>query len=492
MGWYLRKSMSFGGLRFNFSKSGIGLSTGIKGLRFGVGPRGSYIHAGGNGLYYRQSFGEKSNINTNSYESNYSTNDIETLTDKESSDIILKIKKNRRKFVFFPLAFIFCFIPTVGILIALVIAVLLYVLVDRKIKKTPLLYDFQKGYTDWENALNELTQCSEVSYVINDETTLWQKKIKLQFTPPKDIDTNVTVLQMKIGKTKLYFFPDRLLIYNGRKICSINYKNMLFYHYNVVMTLEGKIPADGTVVGYTWLHTRQDGFPDRRYSFNPKLPELNYSIISFASNTGLSEQKIIFSRPDTGQLLVSIINCTFCKTEYDAQRQLSMFFDEKKLEEAKEVIKNEKYVNISFLQHRLKIGYNQASEIVDILIEQNELKPDNDNEYRVVNFTNNKIFTTLDINHFYPKDITEEDLMDISPLIEKYVYPNEDDILKYACVVIILDRKVSISHLQQRLNIDYNKATEILNQLKNRKFITPSRFSDDEWDIMIFDELEIG
>ena len=318
------------------------------------------------------------------------------------------------------------------------------------------------------------------------------KKVTLQFTPPRDIDTNVTVLQMKIGKTKLYFFPDRLLIYDGRKICGINYRNMLFDHHNLVIPLDGEIPSDGTVVGYTWLHTRQDGFPDKRYSFNPKLPELKYSIISFSSNTGLSEQKIMFSKPDTGRLLVNIINFTFCKTDTGNQKQLRIFLDEKKLEEAKEIIQNEEYVNTSFLQHRLKIGYNQTSEIVDILIEQNELKPDKDNEYRVVNSKHVKTFTNLDINRFYPSDITEEDLRDIFPLIKRYIQPNEDDILKYACVVIILDCKASISHLQQRLNIDYNKAAEILNLLGDRKIIKPSLHSEDEWDILIFDGLEIG
>ena len=139
MGWYLRKSISFGGLRLNFSKSGIGFSIGMKGLRLGIGPRGSYIHAGSNGLYCRQSLREKSKIASNSFESNCSVNNIEIFSDEESSDIILKVKKNRRKFVFFPLAFVFCFIPTVGIGIAFVTAIILYILFDRKIKKAPLL-----------------------------------------------------------------------------------------------------------------------------------------------------------------------------------------------------------------------------------------------------------------------------------------------------------------------------------------------------------------
>ncbi len=54
MGFYLKKGFNFGPFRLNVSKSGIGVSVGSKGLRFGSGPRGNYVHAGRNGLYYRK------------------------------------------------------------------------------------------------------------------------------------------------------------------------------------------------------------------------------------------------------------------------------------------------------------------------------------------------------------------------------------------------------------------------------------------------------
>ena len=54
MGLYLRKSFSFGPLRLNLSKSGLGLSAGVKGARVGIGPRGTYVHGGRHGLYYRK------------------------------------------------------------------------------------------------------------------------------------------------------------------------------------------------------------------------------------------------------------------------------------------------------------------------------------------------------------------------------------------------------------------------------------------------------
>jgi DNA polymerase-3 subunit epsilon len=56
MGFYIRKSMSRGPVRLNISKSGIGFSFGIKGLRIGPGPKGTYFHAGRHGLYYRSRY----------------------------------------------------------------------------------------------------------------------------------------------------------------------------------------------------------------------------------------------------------------------------------------------------------------------------------------------------------------------------------------------------------------------------------------------------
>ncbi len=59
MGLYLRKAFRAGPIRFNLSKSGIGLSGGVKGARLGLGPRGTYVHAGRHGLYYRKSLSSR-------------------------------------------------------------------------------------------------------------------------------------------------------------------------------------------------------------------------------------------------------------------------------------------------------------------------------------------------------------------------------------------------------------------------------------------------
>lgn len=53
MGFYFRKSIRVGPLRFNLSKGGIDVSAGIPGFRVGTGPRGNYVQMGARGIYYR-------------------------------------------------------------------------------------------------------------------------------------------------------------------------------------------------------------------------------------------------------------------------------------------------------------------------------------------------------------------------------------------------------------------------------------------------------
>jgi len=51
---FIRKAFRLGSLlRLNISKSGMGVSVGVKGLRVSLGPRGNELYAGRRGLYFR-------------------------------------------------------------------------------------------------------------------------------------------------------------------------------------------------------------------------------------------------------------------------------------------------------------------------------------------------------------------------------------------------------------------------------------------------------
>lgn len=91
MGWNFRKSVNLGnGMRLNFSKSGVGISGGVKGLRVSTGPRGTRMTASipGTGIYYTKTLSSprgRTRRNTTNYSRN---NSFETNTRYQFSQIV--------------------------------------------------------------------------------------------------------------------------------------------------------------------------------------------------------------------------------------------------------------------------------------------------------------------------------------------------------------------------------------------------------------------
>jgi hypothetical protein len=58
MGFFVRKAIRLGPVRFNLAKSGVGASIGVRGLRVGQDARGrGYVFGGRGGLYFRERLG---------------------------------------------------------------------------------------------------------------------------------------------------------------------------------------------------------------------------------------------------------------------------------------------------------------------------------------------------------------------------------------------------------------------------------------------------
>ena len=80
MGFYLRKGFNFGPIRVNLSKSGLGVSAGVKGARIGVNSQGrAYVHGGRHGLYYRKNLGSVRSGGRPSGMGNYSPKSTEEI-----------------------------------------------------------------------------------------------------------------------------------------------------------------------------------------------------------------------------------------------------------------------------------------------------------------------------------------------------------------------------------------------------------------------------
>lgn len=330
MGFYFRKSVSLGGLRFNFSKSGVGVSTGIKGFRIGSGPRGNYVQMGRNGIYYKKTWenskGENKHNNTqnikkynqNNYTYKSDNEDLdeyntEEICDSSSIELVEEIKDNYNKITlkWFSLLFIFN-------IYLFILAFIIFAYLDYKRKNTIIFYDIDEEtelkLQQFYDSFDEITKCKRKWYILSKNynfdakynsgasSLVNRKDIIIANKIPKYIKTNVKIPCVPVGKQKLYFFPDKVLIIEGKKVGALSYKNLGISVINGNFIETEMKPWDGTVVDYTYKYVNKSGGPDIRFANNPRYPIMSYSYINFYGDNGFNEC-IMLSKQGVGNIL---------------------------------------------------------------------------------------------------------------------------------------------------------------------------------------------
>ncbi|MBQ8756154.1 MAG: DNA translocase FtsK 4TM domain-containing protein [Lentisphaeria bacterium] len=81
----------------------------------------------------------------------------------------------------------------------------------------------------------------------------------------------------------------------------------------------------------------------------------------------------------------------------------------------------------------------------------------------------------------------DEDRRDIAPLLKKYLQPGDNDSVRKALEILILDHKASTSYFQRRLKIGYNRAAEIVDLFEERGIVGPDSGSGKPREILIFE-----
>ncbi len=317
------------------SKSGVGVSTGVKGLRFGAGPRGNYVHMGRGGLYYRrtlpsnvtESIPPLSNpdLQYNETETGHEplqeidSAQITQMVDSSSADLVAEMNEKRKKTLMWPffasigaiLTLTTLFntdtpIVSLGLALLTIVLTAITMLKDTLRKTTVLFFDlepeieaaFQKlhdsfGYlssssSKWhieaEGAVNNRKRNAGATSVIK------RTAISLGIGNPPYIKTNVSVPSVPVGKQTLYFFPDKVLIVEANGVGAVSYPNLQISVENTRFIEDGNLPKDAKVVDRTWKYVNKRGGPDKRFNDNRELPIALYEDLNFTSNTGLNER----------------------------------------------------------------------------------------------------------------------------------------------------------------------------------------------------------
>lgn len=335
MGFYLRKSISVGPLRFNLSKSGVGVSAGVKGLRFGVGPRGNYVHMGRGGLYYRATLPPSAPSRNPPIQPDLSPTlqippgthapleeiesaDASQIVDSSSRELLDELNRKRAKMRMWPVVAIASAAilgfgvssnwPMWLLLVLLVAgAVGIYIAYGRDtLEKTVVLFyefdsDMEAAYAQFHCAATKLANCAatwhiEASGKVHDRKyhagasdLVRRKSTFVQKVEPPYVKTNIETVAVGVGRQTLHFFPDRVLVYDANGVGAVGYQELRVGVSATRFIESDSVPRDAEVVDRTWKYVNKSGGPDRRFKDNKELPVCRYEEIALSSPSGLNE-----------------------------------------------------------------------------------------------------------------------------------------------------------------------------------------------------------
>jgi ribosomal protein L40E len=327
MGWYIRKPFKLGSLlRLNLSKSGIGYSFGVKGARIGSGPRGNYVHVGRHGLYYRQSLPpyksaalsppRGASVSAEEMPHEIQTVDPSALEDHSAQGVLSEIQRKHAMLRLTP-AVAWSSGALFGILtlqqasiwllaLVLLVGVALSVVARRwdKERKTVVLHFYlddsaKAKYGYLLSAVGALSSClglwrvraeqyvRDVKYNAGAGRKISRKAVTVRMKSPPFVQTEVQVWSINLGDQALYLFPDRVLVYQGRKVGAVPYSDLKLLVVPTQFVEDSSVPSDTVVVGRRWQYTNRNGGPDRRFSNNPQMPVVQYAEVEINSSTGM-------------------------------------------------------------------------------------------------------------------------------------------------------------------------------------------------------------
>ena len=254
--------------------------------------------------------------------------DASWIRDADSRKIADEINAKYRKPSLWPLGVLLgmALYPWASVysLIAAMPLIVLLAWVDRKLRTTVIRFDTDgadgakgraiceafdeliRAERKWHVAASGRVDEKERKYHAGAGSLVRRSPIRIGYSAPKYVRTNVRVPCVPVGRQRLYFFPDWVLLAESRQIGAVSYGNLTLECANVPYVEEEDVPGDTVVVGHTWKYVNRNGEPDKRFKDNRQLPICLYSEIWFRSDTGLSE-KILVSKPDAGDRLRRVL-----------------------------------------------------------------------------------------------------------------------------------------------------------------------------------------
>lgn len=174
MGLFFKKSKKLGLFRLNFSKSGIGVSFGVKGFRVSTNSKRTQVNIGANGVYYRKSISNKKIKNAIEQNNEFNENISQTLKQEKP---ILYVYRTKELENYQGFTGLFVFLSIVGVVCLFAKQYILsIVLIPLGLI---LLHNYKKKHADIKIIADEqqkevskyITSC-EVKYIRSDKNEI--------------------------------------------------------------------------------------------------------------------------------------------------------------------------------------------------------------------------------------------------------------------------------------------------------------------------------
>lgn len=327
MSMYLRTSIRLGPVRVGVSKSGIGVSAGIPGLRVGGGPRGSYVRVGAAGVSYRATGGGR-RAQRPAVGGPVPT-PASALPDP--GDVVLSDVTGKRAEELLPAspstlvaqlnaaAGAHRIWPWVLVVSLLLVAVTPWILLaglpltlwtgwrDR-IRRTvvafyevdgPAQAQFERLLGSFDAVCRSHSAWSTVAR--GDLQTTYQRKVnagagslvrrealRRGLEGSAHLKSNIAVPSLQSASRSVYFLPDRILVRDRNTYAELAYPSVSVVPGTTRFIEDGVVPPDAVQVDTTWQYVNKRGGPDRRFKNNRRLPVMRYGEVSLSTGQGFA------------------------------------------------------------------------------------------------------------------------------------------------------------------------------------------------------------
>ncbi|WP_329049618.1 DUF4236 domain-containing protein [Amycolatopsis sp. NBC_01488] len=327
MSIYLRTSIRLGPLRVGVSKSGIGVSAGIPGLRVGTGPRGSYVRVGVAGVSYRAtSGGHRARRSAARGSLPVPASVLPELGDVVLSDVtgrraeellpatpttlVTQLNAAARAHRMWPWVLIvslFLVAATPWILLV-ALPLTLWVGWRDKVRRTvvafyevdgPAQAQFERLLGSFDEVCRAHSAWSTIAR--GDLQTTYQRKVnagagslvrreslRRGVGGSAHLKANIAVPSLQAATRSVYFLPDRILVRDRNTYADLPYGSVSVVPGSTRFIEDGTVPPDAVQVDTTWQYVNKRGGPDRRFKNNRRLPVMRYGEVDLSTSQGFS------------------------------------------------------------------------------------------------------------------------------------------------------------------------------------------------------------